>query len=406
MFQANSAVASNPKLQEIAPASERSLKPKKAKKTIEKALPDFVWDDFVSADEDEKGKGGRKGDERLLELALPCYHKNDLSKKILRCPGMKPKPGKEDACDQTWAWPRNKSRIYKHASDCEHLSRELREVVNAVMAEDSLSVKVSRTQNQLNFQPKSSPSTPESGTPTPATTESTKRITPSSQPSVLSLSRKAKIEAITAQLDLDIVKWICVAGIPPSKVDLPQWKTLWEHANPLYTPASSTKIEDVQIPKEAGHVRTINIQHLRTCIDLSITFDGNSTKLPQSVYTIHIITPARRVCLFEGNEASGVSHTGEHLFNILSQVSNLCFRLRKVLTCDYSLQIIEQVGPKRFTGICSDDTGNTRVAREKVQEKYPWILNMPDPCHRMNLLVKDICRLPQFTQVVHIHLTK
>jgi len=32
--------------------------------------------------------------------------------------------------------------------------------------------------------------------------------------------------------------------------------------------------------------------------------------------------------------------------------------------------------------ICSDDTGNTRVAREIVHKKYPWIFTVADPCHR------------------------
>ncbi|KAG2121469.1 hypothetical protein DEU56DRAFT_711603, partial [Suillus clintonianus] len=63
-------------------------------------------------------------------------------------------------------------------------------------------------------------------------------------------------------------------------------------------------------------------------------------------------------------------------------------------------QVIIQIGPKLFSGICSDDTGNTRVARKKIQKKYPWILNTPDPCHRMNLLVKDICAIPFFQPAI------
>ncbi|KAF9492053.1 hypothetical protein BDN71DRAFT_1483977 [Pleurotus eryngii] len=61
---------------------------------------------------------------------------------------------------------------------------------------------------------------------------------------------------------------------------------------------------------------------------------------------------------------------------------------------------IQQVGPSQFTGICSDDTGNTCVAHKKVQKKYPWILNMADPCHHLNDLTKDICNLPHFKGII------
>ncbi|KAH7918579.1 hypothetical protein BV22DRAFT_977380, partial [Leucogyrophana mollusca] len=81
--------------------------------------------------------------------------------------------------------------------------------------------------------------------------------------------------------------------------------------------------------------------------------------------------------------ASTESHTADHLFRVLNSV-------------------IVQVGPTLFSGICSDDTGNTRVARQKVQKKHPWIINMPDPCHRLNLLVKNICGLKEFQPVIKI----
>ncbi|KAJ7581665.1 hypothetical protein C8J56DRAFT_793395, partial [Mycena floridula] len=38
----------------------------------------------------------------------------------------------------------------------------------------------------------------------------------------------------------------------------------------------------------------------------------------------------------------------------------------------------------------SDTTGNVKKARRLICEKWPWILNCPDPCHQLNLLMKDI----------------
>jgi len=56
---------------------------------------------------------------------------------------------------------------------------------------------------------------------------STTRSTASSMPtqlvqqtSISPVQRKARIAALKDQLDLDVLKLICVGGIPPSKVDL------------------------------------------------------------------------------------------------------------------------------------------------------------------------------------------
>ncbi|KAJ7577932.1 hypothetical protein C8J56DRAFT_716091, partial [Mycena floridula] len=43
-----------------------------------------------------------------------------------------------------------------------------------------------------------------------------------------------------------------------------------------------------------------------------------------------------------------------------------------------------------FSLIVSDTTGNVKKARRLICEKWPWILNCPDPCHQLNLLMKDI----------------
>ncbi|KAL5485650.1 hypothetical protein ACEPAI_6691 [Sanghuangporus weigelae] len=51
----------------------------------------------------------------------------------------------------------------------------------------------------------------------------------------------------------------------------------------------------------------------------------------------------------EGNEASAQSHTGEHLFRVLDEV-------------------LKTIGPIRFKGITSDNTGNTSLARVKTSQ--------------------------------------
>jgi len=40
--------------------------------------------------------------------------------------------------------------------------------------------------------------------------------------------------------------------------------------------------------------------------------------------------------------------------------------------------------------IVSDTTANVKKCWWLVCEKWPWILDCPDPCHQLNLMMKDI----------------
>lgn len=243
-----------------------------------------------------KGQGGRPGDNRLLALAIRCHRRDDPRKtNIFRCAGT------SDGCTTAWkSQNRIKRRITTHAATCRHLPRELREQLDGGLAAQAPSAMTRANAGR--------------------SVSLGKRAADPNQPSVLPLAKKARQDELTKQLDADVVHLFCVGGIPPSKVDLAEWKTLWAHAVPTYSPASSSKLEEYQIPAEAALARSQQLNHLRTCINLSITFDGQTTRRQESIYTIHIITPGRLVFLFDGHEASGDSHTANHLFAMLDEV--------------------------------------------------------------------------------------
>lgn len=132
--------------------------------------------------------------------------------------------------------------------------------------------------------------------------------------------KEAGRKKLKDQLDYDTMAFVCVSGLPLSAVDLPEWKKLWKDGNADYELASSTTLVDTFIPQEACRIESLTLKDLQTCKNLTMTFDGGTTRLPQSVYMIHIITPDHRVFLMEGNEASAESHTGHSLYLVLKQV--------------------------------------------------------------------------------------
>src|SRR6266853_3050596 len=57
------------------------------------------------------------------------------------------------------------------------------------------------------------------------------------------------------------------------------------------------------------------------------------------------------------------------------------------------------VRPSRFRGISSDSTGNTSSGRTLTKDDFPWIIILPDSCHCMDKLCKDISKINYFQPV-------
>jgi hypothetical protein len=66
------------------------------------------------------------------------------------------------------------------------------------------------------------------------------------------------------------------------------------------------------------------IKMLSKIKNLTISYDGGTTKAVESIYTIHVTTPrTQQAYLIEGNEASGVLHTRPQIANELFKVSSM-----------------------------------------------------------------------------------
>ncbi|OSX62531.1 hypothetical protein POSPLADRAFT_1140739 [Postia placenta MAD-698-R-SB12] len=174
---------------------------------------------------------------------------------------------------------------------------------------------------------------------------------------------------------------IACAGISPNIVDSQQFKDFVTIiGRGVYGSPSSTTLRNHLIPKEATYIHIQTIELLKTQQDLTLSFDRGKTRKPKGVYTIHISTPERRVFLMDLNDTSRVSHTANYIVEILQE-------------------IIAGVGAERFSGIMSDNTGNTRKAWQLICTMFTHIFNMQDSCYEMNLALGQISELPEFKDV-------
>jgi hypothetical protein len=312
--------------------SRPSLKKSKpSKEGIAEALAK-VMDRYVDLDPDEENRkkkpGGRPPSPLIPFVAVPCYRFDDPTQtKIHRCWGA------PTGCTHVWSGKLDLARILKHAATCRHIPLEIRNKCNSELSKASLGAQVSS--GAISISPTPPPSyTPKECNDTPAVTEVSSRIHPSMpvntgimEPpanSLFAMSKKAHRENLKKAVDYAVMQFVCVGGMPPTSVDRPQWKNIFVAASPGYEPASSSTISNVHIPREAAYIHTEQLKHLQTCENLTITFDGGTTRRQQSVYTVHIVTADRRVFLWEGNEASEESHTSEHIFNVLCPVCPQC----------------------------------------------------------------------------------
>lgn len=139
----------------------------------------------------------------------------------------------------------------------------------------------------------------------------------------------AKIKAQSHQkfqeeVDLLIVRLICVRGLVPNVIDSPEWKELMQKLNGIYRPTSSNVFCDKYIPSEASFVRKSQIEILKKEENLTLTFDGTTSRRQESFYTAHATTPARETYFLDGHEGTGEHHDTAWIMDKLLKVRVRC----------------------------------------------------------------------------------
>ena len=140
---------------------------------------------------------------------------------------------------------------------------------------------------------------------------------------------------------------------------------------PAYSVPDRSNFFSVRLAAEAEAVKKKLVEYLSKFVHLTLTFDGWSSKGHDEIYSVHLTTPLRRSFLVDGLILTGLSCTGETIFDGLKQIILLYLSIRISL-------------------VVSDSAKNVRKARRLICNQWPWILNSPDPSHLLNLLGKDL----------------
>ncbi|KAG8945373.1 hypothetical protein FRC04_000823 [Tulasnella sp. 424] len=200
--------------------------------------------------------------------------------------------------------------------------------------------------------------------------------------SVAAIVRREGLEQLNTRFNSAVLQFICAGNLPPSIVKLKEWHNMIFIANSTIKMLSATTFSDSAIPKEAAYVVEKTYEHLKKGRNHTLTFDGATTRYPQSVYTVHVTAAkSREAYLIAGNEASTASHTGEHLRDVL-------------------VPIMTRIGPTNFSAIGGDGAANVQLAKKLIVAMWNWIIKLTDPCHHMSNTGKDIGKLEYFSEAI------
>lgn len=133
--------------------------------------------------------------------------------------------------------------------------------------------------------------------------------------------RKEGDELFKKRVDKAIMRLICSRGLVLSMLDSDEWRDFVSTlSGTRYQGTSSTTFANLYIPAESSHVDLEQKRLLKNDKHLTLTFDGTTSRRPQSFYTVHATTSNRQSFLLGAYEGSGQRHTSEWIVQRLLQV--------------------------------------------------------------------------------------
>ncbi|EIM86966.1 uncharacterized protein STEHIDRAFT_157253 [Stereum hirsutum FP-91666 SS1] len=155
-------------------------------------------------------------------------------------------------------------------------------------------------------------------------------------------------------------------------------------ADPKYRPATRSELEDSQILNVAQWVRNTQLKDLRTEYNITHSFDGSTSNAHEARWTIHASTGNGKVVLVRTKEATAEKHDAKFMVALISEVA-------------------EDIGTTRIGCILSNGATACVLARKmSVAQFLKVAIALPNVCHLLNLLIKDIVRISCFKPIMTV----
>jgi hypothetical protein len=181
------------------------------------------------------------------------------------------------------------------------------------------------------------------------------------------------------ELDRLLARAIYVTGAPFSLVGDPHWKEFLNVLNPAYDPPSPYLIGNRLLQEESDLVSTFVKGRLEEVTEPSFTLtaDGWTNPGHNSVINFCVCEPK---AMFVGSRLANVAHDKEFIVEVLTDKLN-------------------EVGPGKILGICTDNAANMKSAWEDIMKRYRHIVCYGCTAHGLNLLMHDFMGFPSMIGV-------
>ncbi|CAK5284615.1 unnamed protein product [Mycena citricolor] len=296
------------------------------------------------------------------------------------------------ACDDDPTPFRNPGRSRKHALDCKMLSKLFPKLYqrvcedNASRAKGNLpSVRTKKKQAaaspvtaatpmelDLDSEISADEDEPSNDNATPESSGSAE----SKKGTIMEYFEPVKMTpARQAAIDLALFQLVICAALPFSFVENPWLINLLSVLVPNYITPERSAFFTRQITEQISAFNVTLKAFLLNRFYLTLSLDGWSSRRQDEIYTFHTTLPSRRSIFTLGHVFNGVAVTAEALLAVAKE------------------KILKIYGAASYSAVVGDGGSNVRVMRRLIAAAFPWILNIYDPSHLLNLFLKDIGKL-------------
>ncbi|KAJ3742612.1 hypothetical protein DFH05DRAFT_1572002 [Lentinula detonsa] len=265
-------------------------------------------------------KGGQPLDPLMNKLLQCCAKRAEPNKQLWRCKG--------EQCGFTFAG-HAKGHVTHHAKDCTKLLKNPQDEAAAFKRKKAPLVMVQEADERTVKRQRVSKAVEKDKPDVKAPF----KISSGSAEYFAGAQEKGRTQR-HARLALAITKLFCTAGLPMHLISRDEFIEMLNIADNSYNVPTCDKLETDFIPAEQEEVKRKQMEHLQEADNLSLSFDGGTSRGREAFWTFHASIPEKsRAYLVEAKEATGDSHTAEWI---------------KAL----AIAIIIRIGIKKFCGIC------------------------------------------------------
>ncbi|KAK3930113.1 Putative AC transposase [Frankliniella fusca] len=170
-----------------------------------------------------------------------------------------------------------------------------------------------------------------------------------------------------------------MSNLPFSTFATPEWEQFFNALRPAFDLPSEWNLRNSLLDNQYEEINNKLQDQINKTENVCILTDGYSNIRNEGIMAFIITTPAP---LFYDMSLPGTEkENSEYVSQELSK-------------------IIENVGPEKVNGVCTDNAAVMKKTWEIIEEKYPHIVCYGCSPHTLNLLSKDISKLTSIKQLL------